>query len=65
MDFIQKMQQNLISYGKIDIYVILIKRNVGGRNRVIYVFSKKKIKINGPVVRGARGDYAGTFHQPI
>ena len=55
LDFIQKMIQNLISYGKIDISVIFTKRDVAGWNRIFYVFSKKKMKIDGPVVGVARG----------
>ena len=54
LDFIQKMQQNRISLGKIDIYVIFIKRDVALWNW-IFCFFKKTMEINGPVVGYAVG----------
>ena len=63
--FILKMQQNWISYGKIDICVIFIKHDVAVWKRICYVFFLM-MKINGPVVGGARGggfcrNFSSTF----
>ena len=54
LEFNQKVIQNLISLGKIYIYLCnFIKREVAVLNRIFYVL--KKMKINGPVLRVARG----------
>ena len=67
MDLIQKMKQKQISYSKIDIYVISVKRDVAMWNPFFHVFSEKKIQINGPVVGGTTQFSAlgGSLFYPI